>query len=318
MDRLAAMETFIYVVETGSFSAAARRLNIGQPAVSKTIAQLEKRLAVSLLLRSTRGLSPTEAGLAFFERARRAIEEANEADNAARGSASGLSGNLRISAAVTFGRLHIVPQLGPFLDQHPQLNIDLMLDDRNINLVEEGIDVALRMGPLSDSGLTARKIADCRRVVLGTPSHFARNGEPTCPADLDQHQGIVYNLSGGATWAFVRGKEQQTQTLSGRLRVSAAEGLREAVLADQGLTIASQWMFAPELASGAGGTRDEGLDVAGSGFVGGVSDGADGECQGKGVCGLRAETFRDDTLSPHHFVYCDFRLIRIVSWHAPL
>lgn len=157
MDRLAAMETFVYVVETGSFSAAARRLNIGQPAVSKTIAQLEKRLTVSLLLRSTRGLTPTEAGLAFFERARRAIDEANEADNAARGSASGLSGNLRISAAVTFGRLHVVPQLGPFLEQHPQLNIDLMLDDRNINLVEEGIDVALRMGPLSDSSLTVRK-----------------------------------------------------------------------------------------------------------------------------------------------------------------
>lgn len=251
MDRLAAMETFVYVVETGSFSAAARRLNIGQPAVSKTIAQLEKRLAVSLLLRSTRGLTPTEAGLAFFERARRAIDEANEADNAARGSASGLSGNLRISAAVTFGRLHVVPQLGPFLDQHPQLNIDLMLDDRNINLVEEGIDVALRMGPLSDSGLTARKIADCRRVVLGSPAYFDRHGEPSCPADLNQHQGIVYNLSGGATWIFTQGSEQQTQTLTGRLRVSAAEGLRAAVLADQGLTIASQWMFAPELASGA-------------------------------------------------------------------
>lgn len=251
MDRLAAMETFVCVVETGSFSAAARRLNIGQPAVSKTIAQLEKRLAVSLLLRSTRGLTPTEAGLAFFERARRAIDEANEADNAARGSAGGLRGNLRISAAVTFGRLHVVPQLGPFLDQHPQLNIDLMLDDRNINLVEEGIDVALRMGPLSDSSLTARKIADCRRVVLGTPAYFARHGEPSRPADLDQHQGIVYNLSGGATWTFIRGNEQQTQTLTGRLRVSAAEGLRAAVFADQGLTIASQWMFAPELASGA-------------------------------------------------------------------
>jgi len=250
MDRLAAMETFVCVVETGSFSAAARRLNIGQPAVSKTIAQLEKRLAVSLLLRSTRGLTPTEAGLAFFERARRAIDEANEADDAARGSAGGLRGNLRISAAVTFGRLHVVPQLGPFLDQHPQLNIDLMLDDRNINLVEEGIDVALRMGPLSDSSLTARKIADCRRVVLGTPAYFARHGEPSRPADLDQHQGIVYNLSGGATWTFIRGNEQQTQTLTGRLRVSAAEGLRAAVLADQGLTIASQWMFAPELASG--------------------------------------------------------------------
>jgi DNA-binding transcriptional LysR family regulator len=120
MDRLAAMETFVYVVETGSFSAAARRLSVGQPAVSKTIAQLETRLAVRLLLRSTRGLTPTEAGLAFFERAKRAIEEANEADNAARGAAHGLTGNLRICAAVTFGRMHIVPHLGPFLEQNPE------------------------------------------------------------------------------------------------------------------------------------------------------------------------------------------------------
>ncbi|WP_085577771.1 MULTISPECIES: LysR family transcriptional regulator [unclassified Pseudomonas] len=251
MDRLAAMETFVCVVETGSFSAAARRLDIGQPAVSKTIAQLEARLAVRLLLRSTRGLTPTEAGLAYFERAKRTLEEADEADNAARGSASGLSGNLRVSAAVTFGRMNVVPRLGMFLDQHPQLSVDLMLDDRNINLMEEGIDVALRMGNLVDSGLTARRIASCRRVVLGTPTYFARHGIPTCPADLSQHQATVYNRSGGATWTFSKGSEEQTATLSGRLRVSAAEGLRAAVLADQGLSVASWWMFEPELASGA-------------------------------------------------------------------
>lgn len=251
MDRLAAMETFVYVVETGSFSAAARRLNIGQPAVSKAIAQLESRLAVRLLLRSTRGLTPTEAGLAFFERAKRAIEEADEADNAARGAASGLTGNLRICAAVTFGRIHIVPHLGPFLDQNPDLNIDLLLDDRNLNLVEEGVDVALRMGALSDSGLTARKIAECRRVVLGTPAYFEKHGEPTCPTDLCKHQAVVYALGGGANWQFRNASEEQAVIISGRIRVSAAEGLREAVLADLGLTMASEWMFAPELASGA-------------------------------------------------------------------
>ncbi|MDR6913932.1 DNA-binding transcriptional LysR family regulator [Pseudomonas sp. 3296] len=251
MDRLAAMETFVYVVETGSFSAAARRLNIGQPAVSKAIAQLESRLAVRLLLRSTRGLTPTEAGLAFFERAKRAIEESDEADNAARGAASGLSGNLRICAAVTFGRIHIVPHLGPFLDQNPDLNIDLLLDDRNLNLVEEGVDVALRMGALSDSGLTARKIAECRRVVLGTPAYFEKYGEPTCPADLCKHQAVVYALGGGANWQFRNASEEQSVIINGRIRVSAAEGLREAVLAHLGLTMASEWMFAPELASGA-------------------------------------------------------------------
>jgi DNA-binding transcriptional LysR family regulator len=251
MDRLGAMETFVYVVETGSFSAAARRLNIGQPAVSKAIAQLESRLAVRLLLRSTRGLTPTEAGLAFFERAKRAIEEADEADNAARGAASGLTGNLRICAAVTFGRLHIVPHLGPFLDQNPALDIDLMLDDRNVNLVEEGVDIALRLGALSDSGLTARKIAECRRVVLGTPTYFQTHGEPTHPADLCKHQAIIYTLGGGTHWLFKKANEEQPVTVSGRIRVSAAEGLREAVLAHQGLTMASEWMFAPELASGA-------------------------------------------------------------------
>lgn len=251
MDRLAAMETFVYVVETGSFSAAARRLNIGQPAVSKTIAQLESRLAVRLLLRSTRGLTPTEAGLAFFERAKRALEEADEADNAARGVAGGLSGNLRVSTAVTFGRMHVVPHLGPFLDQHPQLNIDLLLDDQNINLVEEGIDIALRLGPLSDSGLTVRKIAECRRVVLGTPAYFASHGEPTYPADLTRHRAVIYNRGGGATWHFSKADEEQSVTVNGRLRVSAAEGLREAVLAHQGLALGSEWMFAPELASGA-------------------------------------------------------------------
>ena len=250
MDRLAAMETFIYVVETGSFSAAARRLNVGQPAVSKTIAQLEARLAVRLLLRSTRGLTPTEAGLTFFERAKRAIEEANEADNAARGAANGLTGNLRIGAAVTFGRMHIVPHLGPFLEQNPELTIDLMLDDRNVNLVEEGIDVALRMGTLSDSSLTARKIAECRRVMLGTPTYFERHGEPACPADLSQHQAVIYTLGGGAHWRFTKTGEEQIVTVNGRIRISAAEGLREAVLAHQGLTMASTWMFAPELASG--------------------------------------------------------------------
>ena len=250
MDRLAAMETFVYVVETGSFSAAARRLNIGQPAVSKAIAQLEARLAVRLLLRSTRGLTPTEAGLAFFERAKRAIEESDEADNAARGAASGLSGNLRICAAVTFGRLHIVPHLGPFLDQNPELNIDLMLDDRNINLVEEGVDLALRLGALSDSGLTARKIAECRRVVLGTPAYFAKHGEPTCPADLSEHQAIIYSLGGSANGPFKKADEEQPVIINGRIRVSAAEGLRAAVLTDQGLALASEWMFAPELANG--------------------------------------------------------------------
>ncbi|WP_409283793.1 LysR family transcriptional regulator [Pseudomonas protegens] len=251
MDRLAAMETFVHVVESGSFSAAARRLNLGQPAVSKSIAQLEAHLQVRLLLRSTRGLTPTEAGLAYFERARRTLEEACEAENAARGSAAALHGTLRIGAAVTFARMHIVPHLGAFLDRHPGLQVDVVLDDQHINLVEAGVDVALRMGNLADSSLTARKIAECPRLLLATPAYLATHGEPRHPADLSQHQALINNRGPGHFWHFSQGDQEQQVSVSGRIRVNAAEGLRAAVLAHQGLATASQWMFAPELASGA-------------------------------------------------------------------
>jgi len=251
MDRLAAMEAFIRVVDTGSFSGAARQLRVGQPAISKTIAGLEERLGARLLLRSTRGLTPTEAGQNFYEHAKRAIEAADEAELAARGAGSGLSGRLRISAAVTFARLHIVPRLAAFLAQHPALEIELVLDDRNVDLVEEGIDVAFRMGTLVDSALAARKIGQSDLLVLGTPAYFARSGEPATPADLAGHQAIVYTQRGGGdAWVFHQGDIEMPVTLKGRLRSSAAEALREAVFAGLGLAIATRWMFATELRDG--------------------------------------------------------------------
>ncbi|SDR35504.1 DNA-binding transcriptional regulator, LysR family [Pseudomonas grimontii] len=250
MDRLTAMETFVHVVETGSFSAAAKRLGIGQPAVSKSVAQLEARLAVRLVMRSTRGLTPTEAGLAFFDKAKRAIDEADAADEAARGAGSGLSGNLRISAPVTFARMHIIAHLGAFLEQYPGVNVDVVLDDRSLNLVEEGIDVALRMGNLNDSSLTARKIGESPCVILGTPAYFERFGEPATPADLLQHQAVIYTRGEGSHWNFTQGDKQYPLVAQGRVRVTAAEGVRAAVLSHLGLTLSSTWMFAPELASG--------------------------------------------------------------------
>jgi len=251
MDRLAAMETYVTVVEAGSFSAAARRLDLGQPAVSKSVAQLEERLGTRLLLRSTRGLTPTDAGQRFYEHAVRAIEEADEADQAARQSSASLSGRLRVSAAVTFARLHVLPSLKTFLDRHPGLQIDITLDDRNIDLLEEGMDVALRMGTLDDSSMTARRIASSPRLVVGTPAYFAEHGVPRTPADLSRHQAIVYSQRGGGeSWSFGQGSAEVAVAVSGRVRVSAAEGLRTAVLGDMGLAVASQWMFAPELARG--------------------------------------------------------------------
>ncbi|ACB95459.1 LysR family transcriptional regulator [Beijerinckia indica] len=251
MDRLLAIETFVRVVDTGSFSAAARIQNIGQPTVSKAIAQLEDWLGVRLLLRSTRGLAPTEAGMSFYERARRAIEEADEAVLAARGTAAGLSGRVRVSAAVCFARLHIVPKLPAFLATHPNVEVDLLLEDRNIDLVAEGVDVALRMGPLTDPGMTVRKIAERRRLVMATPEYFERYGKPETPSDLIGHQAVIYTRdNGGEDFTFTRNTEQTSIGLSGRVRISATEGLRAAVLAGIGLTIASEFAFSPELKTG--------------------------------------------------------------------
>ena len=251
MDRLAAMEAFVRVVETGSFSAAARVLKVGQPAVSKTVAELERRLGVRLVIRSTHGLSPTEAGQNFYDRAKRSIEEADEAELVARGAGAGLTGRLRICAAVTFARQHVIPRLPKFMSAHPGLTMDVVLDDRVVDLVEEGIDVALRMGRLGDQlSLTARRLATASHHVVGTPTYFARSGVPATPAELVAHRAVIYAQEGN-TWCFRQGATEVSVSVSGPLQVSAAEGVRAAVLADMGLAVASSWMFDPELASGA-------------------------------------------------------------------
>lgn len=251
MDRLSAMEAFVRVYETGSFSAAARQLRIGQPAVSKAISVLEKRLGVHLLLRSSHGLTPTQAGRNFYTRAKGVIEEAEEAEAAARGEAAALSGRLRVCTTITFGRLHLIPRLAAFLARHPALEIDVVMEDGSIDLVEAGIDVALRMGVLPDSSLRARHIAQCRRLVLGTPGYFDNAGEPLTPADLAMHQSMVLSQPGlGNVWKFRKGEEEASVTVGGRVRFSAGEGVREAVLAGLGLTVGSEWLFTPELALG--------------------------------------------------------------------
>jgi DNA-binding transcriptional LysR family regulator len=248
MNRFTAMEAFVQVMETGSFSSAARQLQVGQPAVSKMIAQLEDRLGVRLLLRSTHGLTPTEAGQSYYERAKRSLEEADEAEFAARGAAATLTGRLRICAAVTFARLNIIPKLPIFLAEHPELDIEVILDDRNIDLVDERIDVALRMGTLTDPTLTARRIGRSRRLVLASAGYLDRAGETSTPQDLAAHESVIYSQGGGGSqWTFRRGDAETSITLQGRVRVTAAEGVRAAVFAGLGLTVASEWMFAPEL-----------------------------------------------------------------------
>jgi DNA-binding transcriptional LysR family regulator len=251
MDRLAALEVFVGVVDAGSFSAVARHQRIGQPAVSKAVVQLEEWLGVSLLMRSRRSVVPTEAGRIFYERAKRTIEEADEAVVAARGSASGFSGKLRVSTSVCFGRLHVIPSLPAFLAEHPDLDIELVLDDRYVDLVNEGIDVALRTGAMPDSSMTARRIAQDRRIVVATPAYLQRHGTPASPGELTRHQAVIYTQGGGGdSWTFRKAAAEVSVVLQGRLKVTAAEGLREAVNCDMGLAVASQWLFSPELKSG--------------------------------------------------------------------
>jgi len=252
MDRLSSMEVFVRAVECGSFSGVAKQLRIGQPAVSKTIAQLEGRLGVRLLLRSTHGLSPTEAGRNFYDGAKRSIVEAEEAERAARGAGMTLTGRLRFSAPLTLARLHVMPCLSAFLAEHPTLDIEAYLDDGNIDLVATGIDIALLTGQLADTSVIARKIGECQRQVIATPGYLAARGTPRTPSDLATHEAVVYEQrDGGASWCFRRGMSESSVGLSGRLRVSAGEGVREAVLAGYGLAVASEWLFGPELKSGA-------------------------------------------------------------------
>jgi DNA-binding transcriptional LysR family regulator len=251
VDRLADMETFVRVIETGSFSAAAQQLRLGQPAVSKAVSRLEQRLGVRLVLRSTRGLSPTEAGQSYYEEARTVLQRAEQAELAASSAGKSLSGRLRISAPVTFARLHIVPKLEGLLRRHPALDVEVILSDREVDVIEENIDIALRLGSLVDSALTARKLGSRRRVVLAAPAYFEANGKPLTPQELVRHEAVIYaERLGGSAWIFHKGTEKVPVTLRGRVRVSAAEGVREAVFAGLGLTVSSEWMFTPELASG--------------------------------------------------------------------
>jgi DNA-binding transcriptional LysR family regulator len=219
--------------------------------VSKTIAQLEERLGVHLLLRSNRSLTPTLAGQHFYERAKRVVADANEAELVARGVGATLNGRLRVSASVTFSRMHVIPHLPIFFEKYPEIDVEILMEDRAVNLVEEGVDIALRIGPLNDSALTARKIGQCQRSVLGTPAYFERAGVPTTPCDLTTHSAILLTLpSLSSVWNFRQGTVETSVTLQGRFRSTAAEGLRAAVLAGIGLAVCPDWLFAEELKQG--------------------------------------------------------------------
>ncbi len=243
MDRFADIETFVAVVDLGSFSAAAERLGTAKSAVSRRVAQLEGRLGARLLNRTTRRLSLTDAGRALHERAKRILSDLEEAEGEVAHAEAALRGRLKVATPLSFGLLHLGPALEDFLIQHPELEVELDLNDRQVDLVSEGFDLALRIGQLTDSSLIARRISTVRRVTVASPDYLARHGTPQHPGELDRHHGLRYtNVPRQDAWSYV---DAQGRPVRPRVpdRLAANNGELLADAAERGLGIAVQPTF---------------------------------------------------------------------------
>jgi DNA-binding transcriptional LysR family regulator len=262
MDRLQAMEVFVRVVETGSFSAVARERRSTQGAVSKQVAGLEKLLGGQLLTRTTRSLALTEAGERYFEQARRLLAEVAEAETELRAGDTQLQGWLRVAASGAFGRLKVLPLVQRFVAAHPGVKVDLRLADGFVDLVEQGIDVALRIGELGDSSLVARRVGTTRRGLLASRKYLRALPQsarlPRTPEDLLAHNCVVYSeLATRNAWTFHAGPgadaepgSSRTVRVGGNLQTNSSEVIREAVLSGQGLSFSPTFLFENELRRG--------------------------------------------------------------------
>ncbi len=247
MDTVAGLQLFIRVVETGSFSKASADQGITQPTATKHVAALEKRLGARLFHRSTRGVTPTEVGALYYEKCKVIARQLEEADSLAALMQSRVQGTLRISTSVAFGRRVLTPMVLRFMQQHPELQVDLSFEDRYVNLVEQGTDLALRMGRLADSTLGARWLGQNPWVLVGAKAYLAEHGTPRTPADLAQHRALVYStVQGDDRWAFT-GADGTTQAVpvKGPLRSNNLSALLAAARNGMGLAILP-WYVAHE------------------------------------------------------------------------
>ena len=251
MEDFGAIPVFAAVVATGSFSAAARSLNITKSAVSKRITQLEQRLGVRLLHRTTRKLSLTEAGERYYEHAAQALTAAGQAEDAVTELQGEPQGKLRISTPMSFGRLHIAPLIPKLMKRYPKLEIDLIMDDRNVDLVAAGFDVAIRSGTLSDSTLVARKLAPLRYALCASPDYITEHGLPETPTDLSRHNCLLFSYAGDANeWTFHIGSECESVLVSGNYKVNNSEALIEALRQGIGIGRLPTFVSGPDVASG--------------------------------------------------------------------
>jgi DNA-binding transcriptional LysR family regulator len=262
MDKLSAMQTFVRVVESGSFTAVAAELNSTQSAISKQVAALENALGAKLLVRTTRSLALSEEGARYFEQAHRLVAEVAEAESNVRQGAAQLSGWMRVAASVGFGRLKLLPLVKSFMTKHPEVKIDLRLHDGFIDLVEQGIDVSVRIGDLLDSGLIARRVGTSRRMLVAHRDYLKSLPKglapPVHPEDLSQHNCIVYTeTSSRNLWSFTSGASApgepgttRTVRVEGRLQTNSSEVIRAAVIGAMGIGYSPTWLFEEEIASG--------------------------------------------------------------------
>lgn len=254
MDRLAAMAVFAAVCDTNGFAGAARRLGLSPPSVTRTVTALEAHLGVRLLHRTTRSLHLTEAGTRYLEHVRRVLAEADAADEVARGEHERPRGRLVVSAPLIFGRMHVAPLLGRVLATHPDVTAELQLNDRNVNLVEEGVDVAIRIGALDDSTLVARRMGSTRRVVAASPRYLAARGTPATPSDLLAHDTIAFGPAHASRdWVFAdagHAARELRVALRPRLATNSGDAAIDYARGGGGLTRALHYQVAPYVAAG--------------------------------------------------------------------
>jgi DNA-binding transcriptional LysR family regulator len=234
MDRLEAMSVLVAAVETGSLSAAGRKLRTPLPTISRKVSELEAHLGTRLLIRSTRRLTLTDAGAAYVAACRRILEQVGEAERAAAGEYNAPRGELIVTAPLAFGRLHVLPVVDDFLAMFPEINVRLVLADRNVHLIDDDIDMAVRIGALPDSGMVATRVGFMRRVVCGSPAFFASHGTPQAPEDLSSLDCVTFEaLSSVTEWQF---RTERAVPVRSRLSVNTAEAAIDAAVAGVGVT----------------------------------------------------------------------------------
>ena len=252
MDRLSEMEAFATVVDQGGFTDAAKKLGISKSAVSKHVSSLETRLGARLLNRTTRRVSPTEIGLAYYDRARRVLNDAGEADALVTSMQSAPSGMLRVSVATDFGVNHLSPILGGFLHEYPDITVNMVLNNRYVELISEGFDLAVRIGELEDSSLRARKLAETHKQMIASPAYLEEYGRPQRIDDLNEHKLLHYsNQANGSVWKLTAPSGEKRQVRSaGWLTVNDGQSLLNAATGGLGIAFLPDFLYADAMKEG--------------------------------------------------------------------